>query len=71
MIRKLQGETGSTAAERRAEIVRMLPSLQDHIDEMNAWEQQFVTSMADSVESETWEPSPNQLFKARDLNMKY
>lgn len=71
MAGRLQGETGSTPAERRAEIARMIGTLVDHIEELNAWEQQFVNDMADNVMSETWEPSARQLFKCRDLYEKF
>ena len=69
----LQGETGhESAAARRAELQRMMPSLLDLIDQMDAYEQRFVTDMNDQlVLNAEWVPTPKQLFKARDINVKY
>ncbi len=67
----LQGETGGTASERRAELQRLLHILEGEIDRMEPREQQFLTDMADSLAGDEWTPTPRQLFWARDLNEKY
>lgn len=68
---RLQGETGATPAEMRAEIERMLATLEGEIDRMDDWEQRFMASMADNLVNDAWTPSPAQLFACRDLNAKY
>lgn len=57
---------------RRAELRIIITSLLESMDEMDQWEQRFVTDMNDQLElSVEWIPTPKQLFKARDLNVKY
>lgn len=68
---RLQGETGATPVAMRAEIERMLATLEGEIDRMRDWEQSFMASMADNLVSDSWTPSPAQLFKLRDINSKY
>lgn len=68
---RLQGETGASPAEMRAELERMMRRLEDLTDIMNPWEQKFIYSMADNLTSDEWVPTPRQLFAARDINMKY
>lgn len=68
---RLQGETGASPAEMRAELERMMRRLEDLTDIMNPWEQKFIYSMADNLTSDEWVPTPRQLFAAREINMKY
>lgn len=71
MAGRLQGETGASPAEMRAEIERMLATLEGELDRMDDWEQRFMASMADNLVNDSWAPSPAQLFKLRDINSKY
>lgn len=68
---RLQGETGASPLEMRAELERMMRRLEDLTDIMNPWEQKFIYSMADNLTSDEWVPTPRQLFAARDINQKY
>lgn len=57
---------------RRAELQRIITGLMESMDEMDQWEQRFVTDMNDQLTMAVgWIPTPRQLFKARDLNVKY
>lgn len=71
MSARLQGETGGSPAEMRAELERMLATLEGEIDRMDDWEQRFMAGMADNLVNDAWTPSPAQLFKLRDINSKY
>jgi hypothetical protein len=71
MSSRLQGETGATPTEMRAEISRMMATLEPLVDQMDDYEQRFMMSMADNLTSDSWTPTPKQLFKARDINEKY
>lgn len=69
----LQGQTWhDSAADRRAEMERMLRVLEPDVDRMSDWEQRFVTDMQDNLDgNDEWVPMPKQLFKARDINERY
>jgi hypothetical protein len=69
----LQGETGhESPLGRRTEMQRLVTGLLDSIDQMDSWEQRFLTDMNDQlVLSDDWIPTPKQLFKCRDINEKY
>lgn len=69
--RRLQGETGATPQEMRAEIASMVNLLSDLTEQMSDWEARFITDMADNLTSDSWVPTPAQLFKCRDINQKY
>lgn len=71
MSARLQGETGGSPAEMRAELERMLATLEGEIDRMNDWEQRFMANMADNLVNDSWTPTPQQLFALRDINAKY
>jgi hypothetical protein len=71
MAGRLQGETGASPTEMRSEMVRMMTTLGPLVDQMDDYEQRFVTSMMDNLTSDSWTPTPKQLFKARDINEKY
>ena len=68
---RLQGETGASPAAMRAELERMMRRLEDLADIMSPWEQKFIWSMADNLTSDSWTPTPRQLFACRDINIKY
>jgi len=68
---RLQGETGASPAAMRAELERMMRRLEDLTDIMSPWEQKFIWSMADNLTSDSWTPTPRQLFACRDINIKY
>lgn len=67
----LKGETGGSPVEMRAELVRMMATLEGEIDRMSDWEQRFMENMADNLVNDNWAPTPAQLFKLRDINTKY
>lgn len=50
---------------------RLVKLLDESLDEMDSWEQGFVTSMHDWLDNPAWVPTPKQLFKARDIKDKY
>lgn len=68
----MRGQTGhDSPAAMRAEMERMMAQLQDQIDRMDSWEQRFMTDMADKLMSDEWMPTAGQLFRLRDINVKY
>jgi hypothetical protein len=72
-VTTLWNQTGhESRAALRKEAEHMIRYLRDHIEAMSPWEQTFMTDMLDQVTlSEDWVPTAKQLFKLRDLNVKY
>jgi hypothetical protein len=68
----LSGVTGHDSPDAaRDEAQRIVDALRDHFESFNSWEQSFIANIDWNLElSDTWAPTPKQLFKLRDLNEK-
>jgi hypothetical protein len=72
MAMTLWNVTGHDSREAlRAETIKLIEYLNDHVDEMDSKEREFMTNMTDSALGDEWVPSAKQLFWLRDLNVKY
>lgn len=69
----LQGESTLTNAEKVTEAKKLIGYLEDHFEEMQPGERQFVQQMAERLETwgDTMAIMNKQLFWLRDLYEKY